>query len=113
MKNLIAQDAITNPALGPELTALTGEGFFQKFLPMAIGLAFIIGALIFFSILIIGAIQWTTSGGDKQALESAKGKITNAFVGLVLLFAAFAVIKLIEGFFGIDILLLDIGALEI
>ena len=78
-----------------------------------IGLALVIGALIFLFILIIGAIQWMTSGGDKASLEGAKGKISNAFIGLVILFATFAIMLLIENFFGIKILSLDIGPLVI
>lgn len=113
MKNFLAQDAITNPALGPTLQNMEGAGFFQKFIPNLISLSLIIGALIFFAILIIGAIQWIASGGDKTAIESARGKLSNAFIGIILLFAAFAIIKLIESFFGINILVLDIGSLEI
>jgi len=63
--------------------------------------------------LITGAIQWISSGGDKQALESARNKISNALVGIVILFAVFAIINLIETFFGINIMTLDMGALVI
>jgi hypothetical protein len=37
-------------------------------------------------------------------LEGARGTITSALIGLVILFAAFAIIKLIQTFFGISIL---------
>jgi len=105
---------ITNPALGGLGSGgTTGVSFFQKFVPAVVTFAFIIGSLIFLFIFITGAIQWISSGGDKQALEGARGKITNALVGLVILFATFAVIKLIETFFGIPILTLDIGGLVI
>lgn len=60
-----------------------------------------------------GAISWIASGGDKQSLETAKSKITNALVGIIILFSAFAVVKFIESFFGISILTLDIDALVI
>lgn len=109
----LAQQSITNPALGPALQGKTGIGFFQSFIPAAIGLAFVIGTLIFFFILVIGAIQWIVSGGDKAAIESARGKIGNALVGIVVLFSVFVVIMLVEGFFGIKILTLDIGPLTI
>lgn len=108
---------IGNPALGPTLQGfLSSEGgtaFFSKLLPNAIGLAFLVGVLIFFAMLVWGAITWISSGGDKQALEGARGRITSALIGLVLLFASLAIIKLIEAFFGISILTLDIGALKI
>jgi hypothetical protein len=104
--NLAAADntgTITNPALGP-LSNESGKTFFQKFIPAAVTIGFVIGILIFFFMLLIGAIKWISSGGDKQAMESARGTITSALIGLVILFAAFAIIKLIQSFFGISIL---------
>lgn len=112
-------DTITNPVLGPKLQGFIGHfgdspaAFFALFLPKLLILGLIIGVLIFFFIIIIGAIQWISSGGDKNALEEAKHKITNALVGIIILFAVFAVIKLIENFFGVSILTLDIGSLTI
>ena len=76
-------------------------------------MAFIIGATIFFFMLLIGAIQWISSGGDKAATEAAKGRITNAIVGLVILLSLFAITQLLEAFFGIDILQLDLEPLFI
>lgn len=108
---------IKNPVLGPALQGYAnsegGNQFFSALLPNAIILTFIVGSLIFFFMLVTGAIQWISSGGDKQALEGARGKITNALIGLVLLFAALAIIRLIESFFGVSILTLDIGPLKI
>lgn len=106
------EQGITNPALG-SLGNQTGESFFSKALPAGIGLAFIIGTIIFFAMLIMGAISWISSGGDKQKLETARGTITSAIVGIVILFASYAVIRLIENFFGIHILTLDITSLVI
>lgn len=104
---------ITNPALGTRLRYLTGEGFFQELLPALVGLILLVGVVIFFFYMLIGAIQWIASGGDKAGLESAKGKITNAIIGLVVLFTTFAIVKAIETFFGVNILTLDIGPLKI
>lgn len=103
---------IRNPLL-PQPVDQTGVQFFQNALPAAVGLGFVIGAIIFFFMLVVGAIQWIFSGGDKQSLESAGGKLSNALVGILILFAAFAVINLIEIFFGITIMALDIGPLVI
>jgi len=87
--------------------------FFSAFLPKLVGWLLVIGSLIFFFVFAIGAIQWIASGGDKQALEGARAKISNAFVGIILLFISFAIIKLIEAFFKINILTIDIGPLLI
>ncbi len=90
-----------------------GVTFFQNFVPKLITLALIIGVVIFFFTLVMGAIKWITSGGDKQAVEAARGKITSALVGLIILFASFAVLELLEHFFNIDLLALDISKLFI
>lgn len=111
MQKTLAQ--ITNPGLGTELNKNTGVSFLQKLLPSLIGLAFVVGALIFFFMFIIGAIQWMSSGGDKGAIENARGRIANALIGIVILFSVFAVIKIVENFFSISILTIDIGPLII
>lgn len=105
--------SIKNPAIGKTLQDLSGVGFFQKFFPALVGLAFVIGVVIFLFVMLIGAIQWIVSGGDKAGVEAARGKITNAIVGIILLFAIFAILKVIEDFFGINILVLDLGPLKI
>lgn len=109
---------IGNPVLGPTLnSALRMAGrpawFFQTFIPNLLTLGLIIGVLFFLFVFLIGGIQWITSGGDKNALEEAKRKITNAFVGLVILFSVFAILRLIENFFGLSIMTLDITGLAI
>jgi hypothetical protein len=103
---------ITNPALGESVRNLSGTEFFNKLLPNLISLSFIVGAIIFVAIIIVGAIQWIISGGDKAGIESAKGKITNAVIGLVILLSLFAIIYVLENFFGIKLLELKINFLE-
>lgn len=110
---ILAQAPITNPALGPSLQTKSGQQFFSDLLPRIVGLGFLIGVLIFFFVMIVGAIGWITSGGDKAAIESARGRITNAIVGLIILFALFALVGAIENFFDVNILSLDIGPFAI
>lgn len=71
-----------------------------------------IGALIFFFMLLWGGIKWIMSQGDKGNVETARNQITNALVGLAIIFVAWAIIKLIETLFGISILSLDIPSLQ-
>ncbi|PIX67827.1 hypothetical protein CO168_01970 [Candidatus Shapirobacteria bacterium CG_4_9_14_3_um_filter_36_12] len=70
----------------------------------AISLAMLAVALIFFFILIAGGLRWVMSEGDQKAVEAARGQITNALIGLAIVFAAFAIMKLIEIVFGISLL---------
>lgn len=68
-----------------------------------IRLILVITALVFFFILVIGGIRWIASGGDKQQTEAARNQITAALVGLIIVFAAWAIVQLINTFFGINI----------
>lgn len=68
-----------------------------------INAAIIIAALLTFVFLIWGGIQWLTSGGDKTAYEAARGRITAALIGLAIVASAFALMKIIEAFFGVNI----------
>jgi len=68
-----------------------------------IRLILVIAALVFFFILVIGGIRWIASGGDKAQTEAARNQITAALVGLVIVFAAWAIVQLVNTFFGINI----------
>lgn len=90
-----------NPkGFGSDLTSLSVPGIVSG----AISLAILLVALVFFFILILGGLKWVMSGGDQKNVESARNQITNALIGLAIVFAAFAIMKLIEIIFGISLL---------
>lgn len=115
----VSSQSITNPIYEGSLLELfltpgiEPTHFFNYLIQRAITVGFVIGTLYFVFQFITGAIAWIGSGGDKQSLETAKSKITNALVGLVILFATFAIIRFLEEFFGVGILTLDILPLAI
>lgn len=82
------------------LENLTAQGIISG----AISLILIIVALVFFFILVIGGLRWVTSGGDEKKVGDARNQITNALIGLAIVFASWAIMKLIGTVFGIDIL---------
>lgn len=69
-----------------------------------VGTLLIIAALLAFFYLILGGIQWITSGGDKAGMEAARNKITHAIVGLIIVGAAWAIMLLIQNFLGVSII---------
>lgn len=69
-----------------------------------VGILLIVAAVLAFLFLILGGIQWITSGGDKTGMEAARNKITAAIVGLIIVAAAWAVMLLIGQFIGFNIL---------
>ena len=106
---VLAQDTIDIRPGGPgEQFARLGDITIPAVVSAIIKLSLIIAALVAFGFLILGGIRWIMSGGDKDATAKAQGTITAALVGLVIVFAAWAIIKLIETFFGIQILTLTI-----
>jgi len=70
---------------------------------LAISFILIIAAIAFFFMLVLGGIRWITSGGDKGKTEAARNQITAGLVGLVIVFAAWAILTLIENFFGVNL----------
>lgn len=69
-----------------------------------VGTLLILAALMAFLYLIMGGIQWITSGGDKTHMETARNKITHAIVGLIIVGAAWAVMALVQNFLGISVI---------
>lgn len=69
-----------------------------------VGALLIVAALLAFFYLILGGIQWITSGGDKAGMEAARNKITHAVVGLVIVGAAWAIMILVQNFLGVTII---------
>lgn len=70
--------------------------------------SFVSGAIVFALLLvlfylIIGGIQWITSGGDKGKTESARNKITAAVVGLAIVAASWAIFTIVGYIFGVNI----------
>ncbi|KKU34838.1 MAG: hypothetical protein UX85_C0008G0015 [Candidatus Beckwithbacteria bacterium GW2011_GWB1_47_15] len=81
----------------------TGIKDISKLLSGLIQVAMIIAAILTFAFLVWGGIQWILSGGDKQQTQAARDRITMALVGLGIVAAAWALMKVIGFFFGIDV----------
>lgn len=79
----------------------TGVPTFSRFVSSAVGLMTIVAFIWFVFVFITGAIGIISSGGDKQAVESARKRIISGIIGVVVVIAAFFVIKLIGFLIGI------------
>ena len=91
-------------AIGGTVSEFTFAGIVSAFLRIML----VAAALIFFFFLVWGGIEWILSGGDKTNTEKARNRITHALVGLVVVFAAWAIAQLVGTFFGINIFQLTI-----
>ena len=81
----------------------------SNFISTVIGFMTVVAFIWFTFVFITGAISIIGSGGDKNALEAAKKKLTTGLIGLVITIAAVFIISLIGTIFGIDIL--NLGSL--
>lgn len=48
-------------------------------------------AVIFIIMIIVGGFQWMTSGGNEKKIESAKGMITNAVIGVTIVMISYGI----------------------
>jgi len=96
---VFAQEAPISP-IEPTGTVISDLG---KFISAGIQVMLIIAGLATFLYLVLGGFSYITSGGDKTAVESAKNKLTYAFIGFFIIVLAWAITKLMGYLFGIDI----------
>jgi len=70
----------------------------------------IIGAILslsgvaLFIMFLVGGFGFLFSSGDPKKLEQARGTLSNAVMGLVIIVAAFLILRIISVFTGIDTL---------
>ncbi len=63
-----------------------------RFVNFAIGS----GTVVFLYMFVRGAIEWTISEGDKMRLETARNRMTQAAIGLLLLGTCFAIASIVR-----------------
>jgi len=93
--------------IGPLGTFKPEEGgkLFEKVISNIIGVMTIIAIIWFTFQFIVGGIEWLSSGGDKNKLAQAQGKITSGLIGLVVVISAVFFIQIVGTLLGIpDIL---------
>lgn len=99
----IAGEAATQGLSGAEYHGDT-DGGFGIFLGGMLRAAMIIAAVLVLVFLIWGAVEWITSSGDKGKVESARNKISNAIIGMIVLAATLAIFMVVQQFLDISVL---------
>ena len=115
MKKLIAQSTKEYPlgtlgageGLGPwnepgEIS--NAAGYLGTILSNVIGFMTIGGGIWFIFQFVIGTYSWMSAGGDQAKISAAQRKVSNAFLGLTVMVAAYALIWLIGELLGFKIL---------
>lgn len=103
---------IYNPAIksnigsggGTEHDVLVISVFLANFIRML----FIVSAIWSFVMLLIGGFEYVSAGGEKDKVSNAMKRITNALIGIIILLCGYAVFRLINLVFGINLLNLEV-----
>jgi len=114
MQNLLAQklyNPVVNTAVGNLPTSNSGSTVLQIFLTNGMTFAFGLGILVLLVMLLIGAYEYITAGGDKEGLAKSSKRMTQAVIGLVLLFSIYLIAYIVGYLFGINVLQVNIPQL--
>lgn len=75
------------------------ESVFENVVQTILSLA----AVALFIMFVVGGFSFLFSGGDQKKLEKARGTLTNAIIGLVVIVASFLILRTIGVFTGVDV----------
>ncbi len=96
----LGQIAAPSPLLPFIKEGKSGAGGISLFLTNGVFLFYMVASIVFIFMLLWGAWDWITSGGDKEKVAAARNRIIHAIIGLVLFSIAFAVMDVIGTFTG-------------
>jgi hypothetical protein len=77
-----------------------------------LGVALGLAGLAVFIMFVYGAFRWLTAGANEKVVQEAKGTLTWAVIGLVLMLASFFILQLIYNFTGVDVTVFEIPWIE-
>lgn len=95
--NQILGGGITPPAamnIGGGGTAQAGLG---KLVGFGINTFILVAGMFLILYLLWGAFDWINSGGEKEKILKAQNKITNAAIGMVLVFVVLTIFNVLAG----------------
>lgn len=88
--------------IGKEVNGFFGYTCVGPLISNIVAFAFIIAGIAFFVLLVMGGLEWLTSGGDKTKIQQAQQRISNALIGFAIVAASFAIYTIALQFFGLD-----------
>jgi len=72
---------------------------FDQVVTFLIRMFFVVAGLVALIYLLLGALGWITSGGNKENVDKAREKIQAALIGIILIFVVLAIVGVIENLF--------------
>ncbi len=88
-------------AVGVPQTPDYGMGLF---LGKLLTITMVMATLLLFLYLLWGGLEYIASHNEKSKVEAARNKITGAIIGMLVLAASVALVILVQGFVGIEVI---------
>ena len=76
---------------------------FAQVLTFMVRMFFVVAGLVALLYLLLGALGWITSGGNKENVDKAREKIQAALIGIILIFVVLAIVGVVENILGIGL----------
>ncbi len=89
------------------LEYITIPGLINSF----INITLMFASILFLFSLLFGGIKIILSSGSKDKLDQAKRQLINAFLGIFIVFSIYALMNILNQFYGIDLLTFEIPIL--
>jgi len=114
MSKLLAQNPLgsgfkrTSDSYNPEV--VTNDSIVESVVNIIsgiIGIITVVGAIFFIVYFFIAAFQWVTSGDDSKGVETARNKMLQGVIGLVVMVLGYSFIGIIGRIVGIDLINLE------
>jgi len=115
MKNLLALTLPGGEQIDEDLKALPGSpSAFSEYkladlspaeiINLVVPLIFAIAGIVLFIMFVAGGLTIFTSGGNPEGIKKGQGRIVSALIGLVIIFAAYWIVQLVEYSLGLNLL---------
>jgi hypothetical protein len=98
----LAQDLDTIQEQGAPGFKFNSSGGIGEIVSAIIPYLFTAAGVLLLLYLVMGGLQMMTSGGDPKAMQDAKGKITNALIGFLIVFTSYWVVQIIGSLVGLQ-----------
>jgi len=102
MEQLFAAAQEWQGLAGPDSDVAT-IGSLASLITNIINAVVMLSGVVLFVMLLSGGMSYLLSGGDQKKLEKAKGTLTGAFIGLLVIVSGYLILKLISVITGVDV----------
>jgi len=98
------ENVYTEGAVNDATAEISSFTILEKFFSNLLGVLTVLGSVFFIVNFLLGALSWITAGGDSGKIETARNRMMQSAIGLVILVAAYGIIGIISTIVGLDIL---------